>query len=484
MARRLDTLKDARLVKLEQIKKLGIDPYPSSYKNRILAKESRELLDKKVNVAGRISGWREHGGSIFSDLRDESGQIQLWFQKDKLGEEFEKLQLLDLGDFIGVSGQVVKTKAGEITVSADNYRLLSKSLRPLPSEWYGLKDIEERYRQRYADLLINPEVKEKFLLRSKFVKMLREYLDKEGFVEVETPILQPIYGGASARPFTTHHKTLDTNLYLRISDELYLKRLIVGGFEKVYEIGKDFRNEGIDKQHNPEFTQIEFYWAYADYEDLIKFTEEMLTQLIGKVKGALEFEYQGTNLNFSSPWKRVKFRDAVKNETGIDIDKEDTEEKLLAAVKEKNLDFDRKGVVGYGMLVDRLYKQYVRPKLIQPTLVMDYPTEIIALAKRKKDDPSKIASFQLLVCGFEIIKAYNELNDPQDQKARWEEMDKLAQKGLEEHETLDEDYIRALEYGMPPTAGWGMGIDRIVTFLTDSPNLKEVILFPTLRPEK
>lgn len=485
MATRLDAVKDARLHKLEELKKQGISPYPSSYKKTESVASARELEGKKVRVAGRIWSLRKHGGSTFADLQDFSGRIQVYFQKDILGEGiYNSLDLLDIGDFLGIEGDIFQTQKGEITIRVESYSLLSKALRPLPSEWHGLKDVEERYRQRYVDLLVNPEVKERILVRTKFIKLLREYLDKEGFVEVETPILQSLYGGASAYPFTTHHKALDADLYLRISDELYLKRLIIGGFEKVYEIGKDFRNEGIDKQHNPEFTQLEFYWAYADYEDLMKFTEDMIAEIIKEVKGGLKFEYQGITLDFSSPWRRVIFRDIILEHISIDMDKQDTEEKLLAAIEEKGLKVDRKGTVGYGALVDKLYKQHVRPKIIQPTLVLDYPVEMIALAKRKESDPRKIASFQLLINGFEVIKAYNELNDPIDQRKRWEEMDKLAEKGLEEHETLDEDYIRALEYGMPPTAGWGMGIDRMVSFLTDAPNIKEVILFPTLRPER
>jgi lysyl-tRNA synthetase class 2 len=341
--------------------------------------------------------------------------------------------------------------------------------------------VEERYRKRYIDLLINEEVREKALLRSKFISFLRNFLDNEGFVEVETPILQPVYGGASARPFITHHNALDSDFYLRISDELYLKRLIVGGFEKVYEIGKDFRNEGIDREHNPEFTQAEFYWAYVDYEFLANFVEKMLTEFIKQVKGGYVFEYQGKKLDFSPPWQRVNFFNLFLEKVGIDLNIVDTEEKLKKAVKEKELVFDDKGIVGYGALVDKLYKDFIRPTIIQPTFLFDYPAEMTALAKRKEEDPRKIASFQVLVSGFEIAKAYNELNDPIEQKERWEKMEDLAKKGLEEHETLDYDYIKALEYGMPPTAGCGLGIDRIVALLTDSANIKEVILFPTLR---
>ncbi len=484
---RLDKLIKSRLSKLEKIRKLGVDPYPARlrFSDRISAKEALKKLGKNVAIAGRLMAWREHGGSIFTDLEDESGKIQLFFKKDVLGKKkFGFLELLDFGDFIEARGKVFKTKAGEITVEVEDYNLLAKSLRPLPSKWHGLKDVEERYRQRYVDLIMNPKVRKRFLVRTKVLTELRKFLDSHGFVEVETPILQPMYGGASAKPFITHHNALDCDLYLRISDELYLKRLIVGGFEKVYEVSKDFRNEGIDRQHNPEFTQIEFYWAYATYEDLMKFTEEMLSHVIKKVLGKLKVKHEDDVLDFTPPWKRITFREAMLENTGIDIDKANTEKKLWAEIKKKKIELDLEGVVGYGALLDEFYKKTLRPTLIQPTFLLDYPVEMIALAKRKEEDKSKIASLQLLIKSFEMITAYNELNDPIDQAERWREFEKLAQKGLEEYEPFDADYVRALEYGMPPTAGWGMGIDRFCTFLTDVHTLKEIILFPTMRPEK
>ena len=315
------------------------------------------------------------------------------------------------------------------------------------------------------------------------IKNLREFMEDNGFVEIETPILQSQYGGASAKPFITHHKALGHDFYLRISDELYLKRLIVGGFHKVYEIGKDFRNEGIDRQHNPEFTQLEFYWAYADYEQGMKFTQEMLRSVLKKTQGTTKVEHQKEELDFGNI-KRKTFRDLVFDKTGIDINKIKTEKNLKEVIKKKKLDLDMDGVIGYGPLIDKVYKQYARPKLIEPTFLTDYPTEMIALAKKHPKDETKIASFQLLAAGFEIIKAYNELNDPVDQKERWLEEEKLGKRGFEEHMVVDEDYIRALEYGMPPTFGWGMGIDRMVSLITNQPSLKDVIAFPTLRPEK
>ncbi|MFW6143927.1 MAG: lysine--tRNA ligase, partial [Patescibacteria group bacterium] len=389
--------------------------------------------------------------------------------------------------FIGVRGELFETDAGELTVLAKELKLLSKSLRPLPSEWYGLKDKEERYRKRYLDLIMNSEVRKIFRTRTNILTFLRNYLDKREFMEVETPILQPIYGGASARPFVTHLDTLDTDFYLRISDELYLKRLIVGGFEKVYEVSKDFRNEGIDRQHSPEFTQIEFYWAYANYEDLMRFTEEMISSLVENVKGSLEIEFEGDELDFTPPWPRITYRDVILEHTGIDIDEVQTEEELreeLAEGEGEINNFDLSGAVGYGAILDALYKEYCRPHLVQPTFLIDHPAELMPLAKRKPEDPSKIESVQLLVSGYELVKAYSELNDPQDQKARWEEQEGLAEKGLEEHEVLDVDYIEALEYGMPPTAGWGMGIDRLTAILTNQHSIRDVIFFPLMRPRK
>ena len=478
-------MREIRLKKLEKIRRLGIDPYPARCQRKQTIAQALKMMGKKVAVAGRIMAIRGHGGIQFFDLRDESGKIQLVFKKDQLPATSHKLRaLLDIGDFIDAQGKVFKTQAGEISVLVDNFQLLTKSLRPLPSKWYGLKDIEERYRQRYVDLIMNPKVREIFRIRTKVLTELRNYFDSHGFMEVETPILQPIYGGALARPFITHHNALDIDLYLRISDELYLKRLIVGGFEKVYEVCKDFRNEGIDRQHNPEFTQIEFYWAYTTYEDLMKFTEQMLSCVIKKVLGKLKVKHEDDVLDFTPPFRRVTFREAMLKETGIDINQVNTERKLLAEIKKRKIKFELEGVVGYGALLDEFYKKTLRPKLIQPTFLLDYPVEKISLAKRKEGEKSKIASFQLLIKGFEVITAYNELNDPVDQAERWRESERLAKKGLEEYEAFDADYVRALEYGMPPTAGWGMGIDRFISFLTDSHTIKDVILFPTLRPGK
>lgn len=485
----IDELRKIRLKKLEKFKEKGINPYPSKWRfsdKRVLAKDCKDLnLGTEVALSGRIMAWREHGGIVFSDLRDVSGKIQICFKKDRLSKTDSQLfELFDIGDFIGALGKLFKTDTGELTALVSDFVLLSKSLRPLPSKHFGLEDKEIRYRQRYLDLIVNPEVRKVFETRTKILTILRKYLDNQGFVEVETPILQPIYGGAAARPFVTHLNALDIDLYLRISDELYLKRLIVGGFEKVYEVSKDFRNEGIDRQHSPEFTQVEFYWAYADYKDLMKFTEEMLTFVIKEVCGSLKIKFEGKVLDFTPPWKCAPYSDLLLKEVGINIEEINTEKELKKIISQKGLNLDTSGLVGYGAILDNLYKEFVQPKIIQPTFLIDHPAELMPLAKRKEDNPRKIESVQLLVSGYEVIKAYSELNDPQDQKARWEEQEALAKKGLEEYEVLDEDYIRALEYGMPPTAGWGIGIDRLTSILTNQHSIRDVVFFPLMRPKK
>ncbi|MFZ5845714.1 MAG: lysine--tRNA ligase [Patescibacteria group bacterium] len=481
----IGNLQKIRKDKLEALKKLGVDPYPAEVGRREVISQVLDKEGAEAVIVGRVIGLRGHGKIIFVDLVDETGKIQAVFKADTIPpSSFKILEYIDLGDFLTVAGKVGKTQAGEISIFATNLKLIAKSLRPLPDQWSGLKDIEERYRQRYVDLLMNRDVREVFMKRSRVIKFLREYLDKEGFLEVETPVLQPIYGGASARPFITHHNALDTDLYLRISDELYLKRLIVGGFEKVYEIGHDFRNEGMDRGHNPEFTMLEFYWAYANYERLMEFTEGMFAALLTEISGTLTLEYQGQKLDFTPPWRRVTYREALLEHTGIDIDVADSEEKLKQALKKKEIMLATKGVAGYGGLLDVLYKQTTRPHLIGPLFLTERPTAFVSLAKRLPQDPRKTASFQLLVGGEELINAYNELNDPIDQANRWRESEKLGKKGQVEHEAFDADYIRALEYGMPPTAGWGLGIDRLVAILTNQRTIKDVILFPTLRPEK
>lgn len=482
---RLEEIRKIRLEKLVRLRELGIDPYPAKYsKNFVTIASARESMDETMSVVGRIWAWREHGNVIFADLKDESGKIQLLFQKKQLGDKWEILKLLDMGDFLGVEGKVTTTSAGEITVDVASFELLTKSLRPLPDDWHGLKDVEERYRQRYVDLQVNEVARQVFLDRTRIVKFLRRYLDEHGFLEVETPVLQSIYGGTVAKPFSTHHNALDTDFFLRISDELYLKRLIVAGFDRVYEIAKDFRNEGMDHSHNPEFTMLEFYWAFADYEKLMTFTEHMLSELVKDIKGSYKFAYQGEEIDFTAPWPRISYRDAILKHAGIDINEANTEKKLLEEIKRNNIKLSLDGVLGWGNLMDTLYKKTTRPHLVGPIFLTDRPTEFVSLAKRKPEDGTKTASFQLLVRGEELLTAYNELNDSIDQAERWRQSEKWGEKGQDEHEEFDADYIRALEYGMPPTAGWGMGIDRFTSMLTDQPTLKDTILFPTLRPEK
>lgn len=478
----MSELEEIRRQKLQKIKSLGNNPYPQpNLVNRQTTQEAMTMMDQTVIVAGRLLLLRGHGKILFADLHDRSGKIQLFFEQNTLKEKMDQIKLFDLGDIISATGTVFKTQAGEITIRVSEFQILAKNLRPLPEKWHGLTDIEERYRQRYADLIVNPDSRQVFITRTKILSEIRSFLDDNGFMEVETPILQPVYGGASAKPFVTHHNELEQQMFLRISDELYLKRLIVGGFEKVYEVSRDFRNEGVSRFHHPEFTQIEFYYAYVDYDELMRFTEKLLTQVITKIKGTLKFSFQGQELDFTPPYKRLTFREAILEKTTIDIDLIKTEADFIKEITDKKIKVDISQAVGLGAYFDALYKEVVRPFLIGPVFITDYPAEMIALAKRKENDPQKIASFQLLACGAELLKAYNELNDPQDQKDRWLDEEKLAKKGAQDTMQLDEDYIRALEYGMPPTSGWGMGIDRFTQFLTDQPTIKDVILFPIMR---
>lgn len=479
----LDQMRQERMKKLEDLKKLGYDPYTQYSGKRIAIKDAREMMDKDVDVVGRIMSMRGHGKLMFADLHDETGKIQLMLKADVLSqEEMELVHLIDVGDFVHTKGKVTKTVKGETSVLVEKIEILTKSVRPLPEKWHGLKDVEERYRQRYVDLIVNEDVKETFLARNKVVKLLRKHLDDNGFIEVETPVLQPLYGGASANPFITHHKALDIDLYLRISDELYLKRLVVGGFEKVYEMSKDFRNEGMSKAHNPEFTMLEFYWAYVDYETVMQFSEEMLSNIAKEVKGNYKVEFNGKIYDMSPPWKRVSYMDLFKEYLQMDISQFKDENELLKYVKEKKYLGDNEA---FGMrdILDVVYKKHIRPKLEGPLFIIDYPYEMKPLAKRKAGDRKIAASFQLLIAGEEFINAYHELNDPFDQRARWEEEMELGKKGAEDFQVVDEDYIRALEYGMPPTTGWGLGVDRFTAFLTDKHTIKDVILFPTMRPE-
>jgi lysyl-tRNA synthetase class 2 len=491
----LKELRDERLRKLEELKSAGIDPYPQKGErtevNKLLVEEINQRADSKVSVVGRITSIRLMGGMCFIDITDESGKIQSVINKKDFDADskqnqldFQQLRLLDNGDFIQANGKLGKTQRGEVSVFTSSIVLLSKSLRALPDVHEGFTDIEKRYRQRYIDLQANPEVKRHIEMRSKVNEVVRQFLIRSGFIELETPVLQPLYGGASARPFTTFHHKLESDLYLRISNELYLKRAIVAGFERVFEFSRDFRNEGIDRSHNPEFTMLEFYWAYADYEDLMTLTEQMISEVLMATHGQLKITYQGTELDFTPPYRRVTFRDLIKEETGIDIETV-THDELVTEIKKRELDIDLKNNPPKKDLLDEFYKETARKQITQPIFLLDYPAEMIPLAKRKVDNSDYIASMQLVCMGFELIKAYNELNDPIDQLERMKEDSEHIEKGTsDEAHPVDYDYIRALEIGMPPTAGWGMGIDRFISFLADQPAIKDVIMFPTLRPEE
>jgi lysyl-tRNA synthetase class 2 len=480
---------EVRLERLNIIKQKGILPYPGTTDR---TKEIGEALadfttlessQEKIILAGRIRAIRLHGGSCFGQLQDDSGAIQFYFKEDVLGKENYKFftDTFDVGDFMEVTGVCYVTKRGEKSLLADSFKLLGKALLPLPEKWHGLTDIEVRFRKRYLDLLANPDVKEIFLTRHKIIQFIRKTLLNEGFLEVETPILQPVASGAIARPFKTHHNALDIDMYLRIAPEIYLKELVVGGMDKVFEIARCFRNEGIDYSHNPEFTQVEFYWAYKNYNDLMNFMEKFLSEMVTEVCGSSEIDYDGQKINFAGPYERVDFREALIKEAGIDLDEYDSEQ-LVAKAKELGLKPDKSW--GKGKTADELYKKFVRPKLINPTYIINHPLELSPLAKKMPDRPNYVERFQLVVGGkIELVNAFSELNDPLDQEERFAEQGKLTDKGDDEAMLKDDEFVEALKYGLPPTAGLGMGIDRLVSILTNTHNIKEVILFPTLKPE-
>lgn len=475
-----------RLEKIGKIAKIQSTAYPEKTKRTHQIKEvlssfsSLSKTKKEVILVGRMKSLRGHGGSTFLDIVDGSGKIQAFLRKDRVGEKKYDffLDVFDVGDFLELRGTLFITKKGQKTLEVADYKLLAKSLLPLPEKWHGLKDVEERFRKRYLDLVFNPDVKKSFELRSKIIKEIRGFMDKKGFLEVETPSLQPLYGGASAKPFKTHLNALDMDLYLRIAPELYLKRLLVGGFEKVYEIGKCFRNEGMDRSHNPEYTHFEFYWAYSDHKDLMKFIEEMFVMVIKNTLGRLEIEYKGKKINFKAPWLRVEFDKFLKKETGIDF-YDINEEAMKKEAKKLGVKTDKRD--GKIEIADKIFKKYCQPKIWNPTFIIHHPLEAKPLAKSLEKNPSKSASLQLIVANWELINAYAELNDPVEQKKRFESQEKLFKSGLEDAQRVDEDYIEALEYGMPPTGGFGMGVDRFISLLTNAHSLREVILFPTMK---
>ena len=476
-----------RLEHLIAIRNTGIDPYPARVeRTHTLAEAKSALTDTTVKVAGRIMTMRTMGKLCFCHLRDDSGKMQVAISDNELGKDKFKFftKNLEMGDFVQIDGVIFTTHKGEISVLAKNYIILTKTLLPLPEKFHGLSNVETRYRQRYLDLISNDETMRIAKVRSLLVRELRNYFDKEGFYEVETPILQTLYGGALAKPFVTHHNALDIPLYLRIAPELYLKRLIVGGFEKVYEVARCFRNEGIDHNHNPEFTQIEFYWAYADYNKLMDFMEKVLPHIISATGLPLKFTAEGQEVDFTPPYPRVSMRELIKKYAKIDIEDYSDQASMFALAKKLNVDGVDPGT-GRGKLIDEIYKAYARTKIINPIFMIDHPVELSPLAKKKPNDPRYVERFQLLcVGGNELMNAFSELNDPLDQEERFKEQTRLADAGDEESMPYDEDFVTALKHGMPPTAGLGMGIDRLVKLLVNADNLKEVILFPTLKPKE
>ena len=479
----LNEMLQIRREKLEKLKAEGKNPHAIvNFRNRSLSKDIKDNFEefegKIVRVAGRIMARRGHGNMSFMDVQDSLGQIQVVNRKNIMGDNFKETKGYDIGDIIGIEGKVFKTNQGEISIETEHADLLTKSLQILPEKWHGLKDPDIRYRQRYVDLIVNPEVKDVFVLRSKIISEIRKFLENRGFLEVETPILNTIAGGASARPFITHHNSLDIGMYLRIASELYLKRLIVGGFDKVYEIGRMFRNEGMDATHNPEFTTMELYQAYGDFEDMMEITETMIEEVANKVKGTTLVEFDGKEIELKTPWKRISMIDAVKEYSGVDFNEITEYEDAVKIAKEKNVEVKSTR----GEIIAEFFDEFVEDKLIQPTFVIDYPVEISPLAKRKNDDESLTYRFEAFVNGAEIANAFSELNDAVDQKQRF--LDQVAKReaGDDEAHMMDYDFVNALEVGMPPTGGLGIGIDRLIMILTGQRSIRDVLLFPTMKP--
>lgn len=495
----LSEQQQVRREKLQQLRDLGINPYPAeTYPIDANSKSIKEKYEegKKVQIAGRLMSRRIQGKASFAELQDSLGRIQVYFNRDEICEGEDKSlynevykKLLDIGDFVGIEGELFTTQVGEKTVMVKNFTLLSKAIRPLPlpkvdSEGKvhdGFTDPEQRYRQRYADLVVNPHVKEVFIKRTKLFQAMRNFFNEAGYYEVETPVLQPIPGGAAAKPFITHHNTLDIPLYLRIANELYLKRLIVGGFDGVYEFSKNFRNEGMSRMHNPEFTVMEIYVAYKDYHWMMEFTENLLEHCAVKVNGSTKAMFQGQEIDFKAPYKRISMRDSILEHTGFDIHGK-TEAELKEAAKEMGIEVD--DTMGVGKLIDEIFGEKCEPKYIQPTFITDYPKEMSPLTKEHRDNPEVTERFELMVCGKEVANAYTELNDPIDQLERFQAQAKLADRGDDEAMFIDQDFVRALEYGMPPTSGLGIGMDRLLMFMTGTETIQDVLFFPQMRPEK
>ena len=489
MTSRLDRIAQQRRQKLDRIRGRGINPYPYGYHRSHTMQQALDLLKQQetsqaeapvVSIAGRITAHRPMGKISFLDLRDGSGKIQLCFYKDRLDEEgLELFKELDIGDIIGVSGKLFRTKSGEPTIEVKDFTLLAKSLQPLPEKWHGLIDVERRYRQRYLDLIANAEAREIFRVRSQVINAIRDFLNRRGFLEVETPVLQPSAGGALARPFTTHHHALDQDFYLRIALELHLKRLIIGGFDKVYEVGRTFRNEGISTKHNPEFTMLESYEAYADYNDIMRMVEKMVSKVSQRVLGTDKVKFGDKTINLKPPWQRLELRQAIIKYSGIDFEQYPDADSLRAAMLRLKMEVDPQK--DRGRLIDELILTFVEPNLIQPTFLLDYPVEMSPLAKTKPDNNRLVERFEAFAGGMEIANAFTELNDPIEQRERFLRQQKERKPEAEIEETIDEDFLLALEYGMPPTGGLGVGIDRLVMLLTGQQSIREVILFPQLK---
>jgi lysyl-tRNA synthetase class 2 len=492
----INVLIKRRYEELEELKEKGFETYAYSFDTDSYSSDIKNNFEKfenkDVKLAGRIMAIRRMGKASFAHIMDQKGRIQIYLKKDEIGEGYDAFRLLDIGDIIGVEGYVFKTKTQEISVHVKSLKLLAKSLRPLPiakevEDEQGNKivfdqfaDKELRYRQRYLDLVVNPKVKDVFIKRSMIISSIRKYLDTNGYLEVETPVLQPLYGGAAARPFVTHHNALDIDLFLRIADELYLKRLVVGGFDGVYEISKDFRNEGMDRSHNPEFTMLELYVAYKDYNWMMNLVEELFEQICKSVFGTSEFTYEKYEINFSRPWNRISYVEAIKKKIGLDII-EASEDELKRIAKDAKIEIE--GLSGEAKVIDEIFSQVVEPELIQPTFVVDYPIILSPLAKKHRNKEGLVERFEAYVGGKEICNAFSELNDPIDQRNRFEEQVKMRETGDEEAHPIDEDYLRSMEYGMPPMAGLGIGIDRLVMLLTNQSSIRDVIFFPQMKPQ-
>ena len=477
------------IAKRDALRQRGVDPYGRRFgvthwagplhQQHDAADEAALKAAEPVRVAGRVMSMRHHGKTCFLHLMDYTGRIQAYARADQLAD-FADYVTVDTGDYIGVSGELFRTRTGELTIAVREWTFLAKRLRPLPEKWHGLKDVETRYRQRYVDLIVNPEPRNVFLLRSRVIKAMRDFLDARGFIEVETPMMQPIPGGATARPFVTHHNALDMDLYLRIAPELYLKRLVVGGFDRVYEINRNFRNEGVSTQHNPEFTMLEFYQAYADYQDLMALTEEMFVALADRLLAKRQLTWSGDTIDLAPPWTRLPFFEGIGKALGIPVDSDTPARVLEEAARARGIPVPPHEP---SKIWKEVFDAAVEPTLVQPTFITDFPVELSPLSKRKHEDPRLVDRFELFIGRREIANAYTELNDPAEQRQRFDEQEKERARGDDEAQWLDEDYIRALEYGMPPTAGEGVGIDRLVMLFADQPSIREVILFPHLRPE-